>query len=281
MRERYLFLDDGRYHVKDSLRSLVRFRHHNLVNDPSPPLGEVTFDVIFCRNVLIYFDPPTVERALRSLEAALRPGGRLILGAGDRLASLGRFGGNLAGQAERRRRRGPVKPALRRPLGLDPEPAEETGPSGAAAVTAAGAEPPGPRRRAEDRVEDALLAADRGDLDSALEIVEALLAEDPTMVDAYFVRGLVELDSGDLGAAIGSLRRSLYLDPTFGLAAFELGRAHDAGDDPLAARRAYAQALRTLDPEDERHRVILDQVDLADVAAACAARLQGESEGAR
>ncbi len=280
LRERYLFLDDGRYHVKDSLRSLVRFRHHNLIDDPSPPLGEVVFDVITCRNVLIYFDPPTVERALRSLEAGLRPGGRLILGAADRLTTVGSFGRDLAGQAERRRRRGPVKPALRRPLGLDPRPGEEAGPPAAVAVPAAAERPLVPRRRAEDRVEDALLAADRGDLDAALEIVEALLVEDPTMVDAYFVRGLVELDRGDLGAAIGSLRRALYLDPTFGLAAFELGRAHDAGDDPPAARRAYAQALRTLDPEDERHRVILDQVVLADVAAACAARLQGESEGA-
>jgi len=279
LRERYLSLDDGRYHVKDSLRSLVRFRHHNLIDGPSPPLGEVTFDVIFCRNVLIYFDPPTVERALRSLEAALRPGGRLVLGAADRLTTVGNFTRDLTDPAERRRR-SPAKPALRRPLGLDPKPKEEANPPAAVAVLAAAEGPLGPRRRAEDRVVDALLAADRGDLDSVLEIVEALLAEDPTMADAYFVRGLVELDLGEPGAAIGSLRRSLYVDPLFGLAAFELGRAHDAANDPKAARRAYAQALRTLDPEDERHRVILELVDLADVATVCEARLQGESEGA-
>ena len=280
LKERYLFLADGRYHVKDSLKSLVRFRFHNLVTDPAPPVGEMPFEVIACRNVLIYFDPPTAERALRSLEAALRPGGLLVLGAADLLTTVGSFGRSLAGRAERRRRRGPAKSGLRRPLGLDPESGGEAD-SPAAAVPETAEGPPGPRRRAEDRVEDALLAADRGDLDSALEIVEALLVEAPTMVDAYFVRGLVELDRGDSGAAIESLRRSLYLDPSFGLAAFELGRAHDAGDDPRAARRAYAQALRTLDPEDERHRVILDQVDLADVAAACAARLRGGSEGAR
>ncbi len=281
LRERYLFLDDGSYHLTDNLKSLVRFRHHNLVNDPSPPLGEVAFDVIICRNVLIYFDPPTVERALRSLEAALRPDGRLILGAADRLTTVGNFGRDPAGPAERRRRRRPAKPALRRPLGLDPKPGEATDPPAPAAAPTAAEEPQGPRRRAEDRVEDALLAADGGDLDSALEIVKSLLVENPMMVDAYFVRGLVELDRGDPGAAIGSLRRSLYLDPFFGLAAFELGRAHDDADDPEAARRAYAQALRTLDPEDERHRAILDQVDLVDVGAACAARLHGESEGAR
>ncbi len=279
LRERYLFPDKERYRVKGGLKSLVRFRYHNLVADPAPPMGEVAFDVIACRNVLIYFDPPTVERALRSLEAALRPGGRLVLGAADRLSAAGTLGRNLAAPLERRRP--PAKRALRRPLGLEPGPGEEAGaPAGPAAQGAAEASR-GPRRRAEDRIEDALLATDHGELDTALEIVESLLAADPLMADAYFTRGLIELGSGAARAAIVSLRRSLYLDPSFGLAAFELGRAHEADGDPRSARRAYERALRTLDSKDGRHRAILDQVDLGEVAAACAARLRGEPEGTR
>ncbi len=280
LRRRYLFHDADGHRVKEGLKPLVRFRHHNLVADPSPPPGEVPFDVIALRNVLIYFDPPTVGRAMHSLDAALRPGGHLILGAADRLTTLA-IGSEFDDLVERRRRPRPAKPALRRPLGLDPRPGEGATAPAAALARGAAAARAGPRRRVEDRVEDALLAADCGDLDSALAIVGPLLADDPPPADAYFVRGLVELQRDDPAAAIVSLRRSLYLDPSFGLAAFELGRAHDAGDDPGAARRAYERALRTLDPEDERHRAILDQVDLADVAAACAARLQGESGGAR
>jgi tetratricopeptide (TPR) repeat protein len=90
---------------------------------------------------------------------------------------------------------------------------------------------------------------------------------------AYFIRGLVELEAHDGAHAVASLRRALYVDPTFALAAFTLGRAHDAVGDDSAARRAYEQALRTLDPEDERHELLLQQVDLGDVAAACHARL--------
>ena len=70
--------ENGRYRVKDSLRSLVRFRHHNLIADPSPPPGEAHFDVVACRNVLIYFDLPTVEGVLDSLDSALRPDGRTV-----------------------------------------------------------------------------------------------------------------------------------------------------------------------------------------------------------
>jgi len=65
---------------------------------------------------------------------------------------------------------------------------------------------------------------------------------------------------------VTSLRRTLYVDPSFGLAAFRLARAHE-------------QALRTLDPDDIRHEAILDQVDLGDVAAACSLRLTTLSGG--
>ena len=258
LRERYLTERDGRHAVRESLRAMVRFRHHNLVTDPAPPLGEVPFDLIACRNVLIYFDPVTVERVVASLEGALRPEGSLVLGAADRLiGTAGRLrrSGDVAVAARREPR--PGKRALRRPLGLEP------------------------RSRSDDRIEDALLAADDGDLERAASIVSALLAADPSLVDAHFVKGLVELEAGEARAATSSLRRCLYLDPSFGLAAFELGRAHDALGDARAARRAYGQALRSLDASDERHRAILDQVDLGDIAAACEARLGAEGSGRR
>ena len=69
-----------------------------------------------------------------------------------------------------------------------------------------------------------------------------------------------------------SLRRALYAEPGFGLAAFKLGGAHEALGDVPAAVRAYRQALRALDPH-ERHEPFLEQIDLADVAAAARARL--------
>jgi chemotaxis protein methyltransferase CheR len=259
-RERHFPPEDDRHRVRLGLRSLVRFRHHNLVSDPSPPLGEIPFDVIACRNVLIYFDRETVESVVRSLESALNPDGYLILGAADRLtgttARLDRLA--LDQPVERRRTPAPEpERTLRRPLGVEVESPNVVGPG----------------RRAEDRIEDALRAADAGDLEAAVAITEAVLARDALDADAYFVRGLAQLGLGDPQDAVTSLRRALYIDPSFGLAAFKLGRAHDATGDERAARRAYEQALRVLDPEDERHRAILDQVDLGDVAAACRARL--------
>jgi tetratricopeptide (TPR) repeat protein len=103
--------------------------------------------------------------------------------------------------------------------------------------------------------------------------VASVLADDPLDADAHFVHGLVTLEAGEPAMAVAALRRALYADPAFSVAALFLGRAHDALGDPRAARRAYERVLRTLDPADDRHELILQQVDIGDVAAACRARL--------
>jgi chemotaxis protein methyltransferase CheR len=73
------------YFVRDEIRRAVDFRVLNFADDmyPSPAAGLAEFDVIFCRNVLIYFDPPAVESIARRLLASLAPDGWLFLGASD------------------------------------------------------------------------------------------------------------------------------------------------------------------------------------------------------
>ncbi len=73
-------LGHGRARIRPEVRRWVRFRRHNLVTAPPPERG---FDVVFCRNVGIYFGPETLGRLHRNLAAALRPGGVLVLGAGE------------------------------------------------------------------------------------------------------------------------------------------------------------------------------------------------------
>ncbi|OZY84222.1 SAM-dependent methyltransferase [Cellvibrio mixtus] len=76
---------EGMLVVVPSLREQVNFDLHNLLN--TRPDSE-QFDVIFLRNVLIYFDNPTKQRVLANVLRALRPGGWLILGHCESLQGL-------------------------------------------------------------------------------------------------------------------------------------------------------------------------------------------------
>ena len=68
--------------VDESLRRLVQFRRFDLLGPPAE-LG--AFDVILCRNVLIYFDEPTRRRVCHGLYGVLQAGGWLALGAAESL----------------------------------------------------------------------------------------------------------------------------------------------------------------------------------------------------
>jgi chemotaxis protein methyltransferase CheR len=72
----------GRLRIGAALRACVSFRPLNL-NGPWPFSGP--FDVILCRNVMIYFDPPTKRRLLERLAGVLAPGGYLLIGHSETL----------------------------------------------------------------------------------------------------------------------------------------------------------------------------------------------------
>lgn len=78
-------LGDGGWRVRAPLRQMTQFRPHNLL-ESAAHLGR--FDIIFCRNVLIYFDAPTKTRALDVLARQLAGDGALFLGSADSIAGV-------------------------------------------------------------------------------------------------------------------------------------------------------------------------------------------------
>ncbi|MFC4656964.1 MULTISPECIES: CheR family methyltransferase [Rheinheimera] len=75
----------GMMRLKDAVRRNVSFRHLNLL-DSYTLLGR--FDIIFCRNVLIYFSPDVKAKIIRQFAQVLNPRGYLFLGASESLSSL-------------------------------------------------------------------------------------------------------------------------------------------------------------------------------------------------
>jgi chemotaxis protein methyltransferase CheR len=77
----------GGAQVKDPIRRLVQLRHGNLV-DPASYEGLSPLDVVFCRNVLIYFSDAMILRVVRSLYDVMAPGGYLFLGHAESLSRI-------------------------------------------------------------------------------------------------------------------------------------------------------------------------------------------------
>jgi chemotaxis protein methyltransferase CheR len=73
------------WQVAPQIRAMVNYRPLNLIRDFSP-LG--TFDIVYCRNVLIYFDSPTKADVLNRLGQAMAPDGALLLGAAETVIGL-------------------------------------------------------------------------------------------------------------------------------------------------------------------------------------------------
>lgn len=76
----------GKVRITPDLRAAIGFARLNLM-DARYPVGE-PMDIIFCRNVLIYFDKVTQEKVVRRLCDALRPGGYLFLGHSETIAGM-------------------------------------------------------------------------------------------------------------------------------------------------------------------------------------------------
>jgi chemotaxis protein methyltransferase CheR len=82
---RYFRKEENHWRIAEPIRAMVQFREHNLLSDLRP-LGR--FDIVFCRNVLIYFDQPTKARVLEAIAKLMPPDGLLYLGGTETVLGI-------------------------------------------------------------------------------------------------------------------------------------------------------------------------------------------------
>jgi len=84
-RDKYFINKNGSWHIKDRVRSLVKFQKINLL-EPFRTIGK--FDIVFCRNVAIYFDLDTKKKLFDRIAEVLNPGGYLFIGSTETLLGV-------------------------------------------------------------------------------------------------------------------------------------------------------------------------------------------------
>jgi chemotaxis protein methyltransferase WspC len=211
----------GKWQPSDEVRARVRLRQGNLFAADFLP-GRGQYDVVFCRNVLIYFDPETQARAVQVLLRLLAQGGMLFVGPSEtsllpreRLVSAHlpmAFAFRLVEETvahEPARKRAPPPPA--------PKPAKRTTAKPAAIRPSprAGAPTPGDAEAAPAATDLARVRqlADLGRLAEARAAGERLLRKQGPGADMFCLLGTIRGADGDAAAADALYRKALYLDP--------------------------------------------------------------------
>lgn len=283
LRERY-FTARGREHeVRPEVRAGVTFERHNLVDAASSLAGAGPFEVVFCRNVLMYLTPDAARAAVAKIAAALVPGGVLFLGHAESLRGLSSdFTLESSRGAFYYRRAAPAASAPPR----EPTPTRRRAdePPAARAVEPAPASPGaadlGAVRElvALERFDQALDALARisplegeresadvlravahlgaGDVDAAESDCARLLAAGDGSVEAHVVLALVAEHRGDRIGAIAHHRAAIYLEPDFAISHLHLGRIQRREGRTEEARHELAQALDLLAREEPRRLVL-------------------------
>ena len=243
---------DG-HQLADIVRARVRFHQGNLF-DTHLLAGAAPYDFVFCRNLLIYFDGPTQERAVQVLRQFTRGDGVMFVGPAETSLMTARrlpavpvarsfafLAQTLPPPAETF---APPKPMVhawtppRRPVAQLPAARLPL----AHAAIAPAARPDTPSADASLRQIAAL--ADQGRVQDAMAKCQAHLDSHGASADALHLLGLLQDAAGDARQAQTSYRKALYLDPTHREALLHLAALIASAGDIEGARRLQARAAR-------------------------------------
>jgi chemotaxis protein methyltransferase WspC len=201
----------GGFEVAEVVRQCARFRVGNALAD-AQLRGPDRFDVVFCRNLLIYLHGDARTALLDQLRAVLAEPGLLLAGHAEVVSTMhagfqpAPGGSPLTFQA---RMRAPIVASPAPPRAPDPLPAPRPARAVASArpPLAETATPPVP-----DALAQARALADAGRLDEALAGCTRWIARHPADSEGFFLLGLLESARGNLEAADQAFVRVLYLD---------------------------------------------------------------------
>jgi chemotaxis protein methyltransferase CheR len=291
-RERFFTRTGDAYTLNGAIKGMVEFRPFNLMGTPYPGADGPVWDVIFCRNVTIYFKPETTKVVVRHFYETLGEGGYLFTGFSESLRYLSRdfltiqVGGiflyqrSAAGcdwvrdpRARVGRRRRASAPVPQRTQGLQAKSANEPErapdrevhararelvdaglPDKAGQLLAPELEHSSPPKKALLLQAEILL--NQGCAAEAAAICKKVIQREPLSVAGHYLLGIIYRTLENDDQAVEMFKRVVYLRPQHALARFHLGELYARRNEREAARREYVNALRLLqernDSLDER-----------------------------
>jgi len=246
-RDRYFEAAESRYRLKAAPRGPVTFALGNLLA-PYFLAGVEPYDVIFCRNLLIYFDSATQHRAIEILSRLLAPDGELFVGPAEAALMFAHgFAWSkvpLAFSFTKKAEAG--APPRRLPSVERRDPTGEQRQAGFPARSLGQSAPPARLLPPEsaNALDVVQQLADAGHLVEAARSCDAYLRAHGPSARALQLRALIYSAAESPEQAVASLRKALYLEPDLREALVHLALLLEKGGDNAAARLLRARAGR-------------------------------------
>jgi chemotaxis protein methyltransferase CheR len=245
--KRECFVKDGlAWAIHPRYKQWISFHQMNLMDSDfstSFPAG-TRFDLILCRNVMIYFSREINNRLIGQFHQALGDGGWLVVGAAEsNMDNLKIFHGVKAAGTRLFQK----MPLLSGPL----DAAREAAPEPRSKVTVAAPAPSGespadPLLVVPADLDGLRQLADHGDWQGAAEYGKQLLSQNGLNAEVHFYHALIFEKLGIVDEPEISLRHAIYLDRKFALAHYHLGLALKRGGQAAAAARCFGNVLKVL-----------------------------------
>ncbi|MCG3147874.1 MAG: hypothetical protein PCFJNLEI_01315 [Verrucomicrobiae bacterium] len=235
--EAFECVEGKRYAILPEIRRMVQFEHLNLAEDVYPSLLTDTnaMDVIFCRNVLMYFAPAQAQRVVTQLQHCLVDGGWLALSATETAVAISQqltvanFDGAILYQKGER----PPVPVATPVVWEMPVKDKRR------------VEPPAPDAPAMIQLTREL--ANQGRLAEARALADKLVVAEKLNPVAQYLRAMIALEQGALPEAARALQRAVYLDHNFVIAHFALGNLARSAGRRKEAEKHFTNVLHLLD----------------------------------
>jgi chemotaxis protein methyltransferase CheR len=277
-------LDDG-FELLPEVKDYVRFEGLNLAAPVFAKVVPGSMDLILCRNVIIYFDLPTIRGLMDRFLLALRPGGLLLLGYSESLFKVyDRFemvdieGSFIYRKGSPQKARRDDTPTVRIKLPVAPRPTREM-PLAAPAPKLEAPPPPKPAIPPDQRLDEIIKQIDAGDFVGALSgaeklaadetdlkalltlgniyavlgrladartIFDRVIAREPFCVEARIFGAVAALQGSKLAEARAELSKALFLEPSLAIGHYLLAQIEERAGERESARRSYRNAIAQL-----------------------------------
>lgn len=262
IKNRYFTFIDGRWHISQEIKKMVSFSHLNLISEnyPSPSKGIENIDLIFCRNVLMYFSLKNMSVVINKLYNSLCEGGWLITSQvelNSDLFSIFTRANICQGFFYKKEK---FSPTRERTIKIAPK--TNAIPQ---LITV-------PRKKIirktstpiiiskhnnlpkKSSIDTAKELANRGDYEKAIEILEEVSNKGTLDIDFFYLYATVLSEKGEIDKAAQYYKKCIYLDPSHILANYMLANIYTELKKREVSMKYYRAALiaaKTIEPTKE------------------------------